>query len=113
MAGAYGNYELHQVISSLFINYTNASEAVTLPVGTMAISVATTQKCWIKIGQPGETAVAAVPSAEKVWVERELPLNITEETIIAVPPSTDASLVQIAVIRSTVDGVLDITALKE
>lgn len=111
--GVYNNPNLFYAAQSAFIDYSSSSEAVTLPVGTKAVTLRATTKCWIKIGQPGETATAVAPSAEKVWVERILPLNIDEEIDVAIPPTTDANLVQVAVIRATADGVLDIIARKE
>lgn len=113
MPGTYGNQNLYRPSAAAFISYTNSSESVTLPVGTAAVMVRATTKCWIKIGEPGETATAAAPSGEKVWVQRSLPLNADEERDFAVSPSTDAKLVQIAVIRDASDGVLDIVALME
>lgn len=108
MPGERGNPNLYRVDAASYITYAGSSEAVTLPVGTVAVTLVSTTKCWIKVGQPGETATAAAPSGEKVWVQRCFPLNGVID--IAVPLSEDASLVQIAVIQDSTGGTLDILA---
>ena len=113
MPGTYGNMNFYRADSSLFVSYSTASEAVTLPVGTIGITLTATKKCWIKIGQPGETPTSAAPGAERTWVQRLFAINDGQTIDVAVPVSVDNSLVQIAVIRSTEDGVLDVIARKE
>lgn len=113
MAGNYGNDNLWKAESSAFIDYAGASEVVTLPVGTTAVTLVATTKCWVYIGDAGETAVAAAPSAEKVWKRKAVPVNIGYQVDLPVDVSTDGALVQIAVIQDSAAGVLDVIARKE
>jgi len=113
MPGTQGNYNLYQAFAAAFIDYSSASEVVTLPVGTLAVSLSATTRCWVVIGDPGTTPVAAAPSAEKVFKRRVFAINAGDTIDLPVPLNTDADLVKIAVIRATADGVLDIIARKE
>ena len=113
MPGTYNNDNLYMVGSSAFFDYATASESIELAVGTIAVTLAATTKCWIKVGDPGESPTAAKPSAEKTWVQRTVPLNAGSEIDIAVPESTDAAPVKIAVSADAAAGVLDITARRE
>lgn len=113
MPGSQGNYNLYQAFASAFIDYTNASEEVTLPVGTLAVTLSASTRCWVTIGDPGKTPTAAAPSAEKVFRARTFAIDASDSIDLPVPQSTDASLVKVAVIRATADGVLDVIARKE
>jgi hypothetical protein len=110
MPGERGNQNLLNAAASAFISYAGSSESVTLPPGTKAVSLTATTKCWVKIGQPGETATAAAPSGEKVFVQRCIPINADHNIDVPVPPSTDVALVQVAVIQDSSAGVLDVIA---
>ena len=112
MPGSYGNMNLNFVDASAFIDYDGA-ENVTLPVGTTAVTLRASTRCWITISDPGKTAVAAAPSAEKVWVRRTFSVDIAEVIDVAVPMSEQDSLVTVSVIKATVAGVLDVMARKE
>jgi hypothetical protein len=113
MPGTYGNDQLYRPDFSAYIDYAGASENVTLPVGTIAVTLYATTKCWIAIGDPGETPVAAAPGAEKTFVKSIFPLNADVFIDVPVPPSTDGALVKIAVIQSSSGGTLDIITRKE
>ncbi len=113
MPGSQGNYNLYQAFSSAFIDYSSSSEEVTLPVGTLAVTLSASTRCWVIIGDPGKTPTAAAPSGEKVFLARTFAINVADTIDLPVPHSTDAALVKVAVIRATADGVLDVIARKE
>jgi hypothetical protein len=113
MPGNYGNMNIVFSTPTTYITFAGTSEAVTLPVGTQAVSLNPTEDCWIYVGDPGETAVAAAPSGEKVWSTKTKFLAAGQVWDIGIPPSSDASLVQIAVIQATVGGNLHIDVRNE
>lgn len=113
MPGTQGNYNLYQAFASAFIDYAGASEVVTLPVGTLAVSLTASTKCWVIIGDPGITPTAAPIAAEKTFVRRVFAINAGDTLDLPVPLNTDAALVKVAVIQDSAAGVLDIIARKE
>jgi hypothetical protein len=113
MPGSYGNDNIYTPFASAYIDYAGTSEAVTLPVGTVAVSLYASTRCWVKIGQAGETATAAAPSGEKVWIQWGFPLEIDGRLDVPVDVNTDGKLVQLAVIQDSAAGMLSIIAMKE
>jgi hypothetical protein len=113
MPGTQGNENLYDVSDSAIINYSDSSEVVTLPVGTLAVTLTASTRCWVVIGSPGTTPAAAPITVEKVFVRRVFSINANDTFDLPVPPNTDANLVKVAVIRDSEDGVLDVKARKE
>ena len=113
MAGTQGNQNLYLVAAGTFISYSTASESVTLPVGTQVVTLSPSTACWVKIGVPGETVTAAAIGSEKTWANRVFRLQAESSIDVPVPIGSDAHPVQIAVIRDTADGSIDILARKE
>jgi hypothetical protein len=113
MPGTQGNENLYTAFASAFIDYAGASEVVTLPVGTLAVSLTASSKCWVVIGDPGITPVAVPIAAEKVFERRVFAINAADTIDLPVPLNEDATLVKLAVIQDSEAGVLDIIARKE
>jgi hypothetical protein len=113
MPGTQGNENLYTAFASAFIDYAGSSEVVTLPVGTLAVSLTASSKCWVVIGDPDATPTAAAPGAEKTFVRRVFAINANDTIDLPVPLNTDAALVKVAVIQDSEAGVLDIIARKE
>jgi hypothetical protein len=113
MPGSHGNENLYTPFAAAYITYAGTSEVVTLPVGTVAVSLYASSRCWVMIGHAGETAIAAAPSGEKVWTQRTFPMEIDGRLPVPVDVSTDGSLVQLAVIQDSAGGTLSIIAMKE
>ena len=104
----YGNPNLMQFNGYQYISYSSTSEAsADLDAKTCAVELYTDQDCWIAIGQPGETPVAAEPAAEKTrgFVFK---LKAGEQKLIPVPLGGATDKVKIGVICVTSDGTLEI-----
>ena len=107
-AGAYGNPNLYFVRGCQYITYAGTSENITIPGGTIAVTLRASSDCWVKIGRPGETPVAAAPGAEKTRAADTFVLRTDERLDVPVPLGTDEKPVKIAVIQDSAGGTLDV-----
>jgi hypothetical protein len=107
MSGFYGNDNLALVSGCQFLTVDGTSDTVTLPPGTNAVGFFATSACWVMIGDPGLTPVAAAPGAEKTVVSKTF--FVPAETFVAeqqISGDTDEKPIKVAAIQATAGGTL-------
>ena len=105
MSGYYGNSNLALVSGSQFLTVDGTSDTVTLPQGTNAVGFFATAACWVMIGNPGETPVAAAPGAEKTVVTKEF--YVPAQTFVPeqqISGATDERPIKVAAIQASAGG---------
>lgn len=106
MSGAHGNDNLFYATATQYLTVDGTSDNVTVGVGTKAVSLFATAACWVKIGTPGETPVAAAPGAEKTRSQRTIYLPAETSKDIPIPVGAADAPVKIAAIQATATGTL-------
>jgi hypothetical protein len=109
MPGSHGNDNLYRPSACQYLTVDGTSDNVTLGVNTQAVSLYSTEDCWVRVGIPGETPTAAAPGAEKTRVFNSFFLPATTVMDIPVPTASDSAQVKIAAIQDSAGGTLHVT----
>lgn len=114
MPAAYGVEGLFYFNGAQYITIgATSDESAALHKDTIAVVLtALTADMWVAIGEPGKTATAADPGAEKTKSTTSFPMHAGQSITLAVPKGDDTKDVNIAAIQSSTAGQLDIIELK-